>query len=84
MDYIVISSLVLLLVLSNALWALNTHKLINKLMSRTYWEFKQATQIPKTTSQQLKEALTDVKVKENHPNELDSLDEMIKNILPLG
>lgn len=34
--------LVCLLVGSNIFWALNTQKLINKLMSRSYFEFKEA------------------------------------------
>lgn len=29
-----------LLIISNAFWAWNTHKLLNKLMSRNYFEFK--------------------------------------------
>ena len=84
MELVVISGLVLLLILSNALWAWNTHKLLNKLMSRTYWEFRQASQIPKTKKQELEEALSNVKIPESHPNELDSLDQMIKRVLPLG
>jgi len=31
-----------LLVLTNVFWVLNTHKLLNKLMSRNYFEFKSA------------------------------------------
>ena len=36
------SVLIGLLVVSNAFWAFNTHRLINKLMSRNYFEFKDA------------------------------------------
>jgi hypothetical protein len=32
-----------LLVITNALWAVNTHRLINKLMSRSFFEYKEAT-----------------------------------------
>jgi hypothetical protein len=32
-----------LLVLTNALWAVNTHRLINKLMSRNFFEYKEAS-----------------------------------------
>lgn len=34
--------LAILLIVSNAFWAWNCNKLINKLMSRNYFEFKQA------------------------------------------
>ncbi len=35
--------IIALLFLSNAFWAWNTQKLINKLMSRNYFEFKDAS-----------------------------------------
>ena len=75
----------LLVCLTNAFWAYVTHKLINKLMSRSFWEYSQAKVIPKSESEALKDALKDVKVNENKPgaNELDALDEMIKQVLPL-
>lgn len=38
-----VSVLLGLLIASNAYWAWNCHKLINKLMSRNYFEFKDAT-----------------------------------------
>ena len=31
-----------LLIFTNCFWVINTHKLINKLMSRNYFEFKSA------------------------------------------
>ncbi len=31
-----------LLVLTNAFWAIQTHRLINKLMSRNYYEYEQS------------------------------------------
>lgn len=36
-------AIIVLLFASNAFWAWNTHRLINKLMSRNYFEFKDAT-----------------------------------------
>jgi len=84
MNELVITGLVLLLVLSNLFWGFITHKLINKLMSRTFWDYKQATVQPKKEKQDLAEILSNVKIPEKHPNELDSLDEMIKKVLPLG
>ena len=84
METVFISGLVILLLGSNIFWAYLTHKLLNKLMSRTFWEYQQAKVIPKSADQELKEALSNVKVKEqNGPNEIDALDEMIKNIMPL-
>ena len=84
MESIVISGLVILLILSNAFWALVAHKLINKIMSRDFFAYQQAKQIPKDKQQELAEALSNVKVTENHPNELDSLDQLIKTVMPLG
>ena len=52
-------------------------------MSRTFWEYQQAKVIPKTEAQALKDALTNVKVTENYPNELDSLDDMISKVMPI-
>lgn len=43
-----------LLVITNTLWAINTHRLINKLMSRSFFEYKEAT-------------LQDKKIKEKIP-----------------
>jgi hypothetical protein len=34
--------LAVLLVITNTLWAVNTHRLINKLMSRSFFEYKEA------------------------------------------
>lgn len=79
------ASLILLLVGSNVLWGLFCNKLINKMMSRTYWEYQQAKGIPKAQEQTLADALKDVKISDDkYPNELDSLDEMIRKVLPLG
>jgi hypothetical protein len=76
--------LAVLLVLTNAFWAFQYHKLTNKLMSRTFWEYSQAKVIPKTEAQSLKDALSNVKVPEvTGPNELDSLDEMISRVMPI-
>lgn len=36
-----------LLVITNVFWVLNTHKLLNKLMSRTYLEYQEAQLKPK-------------------------------------
>jgi hypothetical protein len=78
MELIVISGLVFLLILSNALWTWNTHKLLNKLMSRDFFVYQQAKQIPKAADAELAEALKNVKIPvQNGPNELDSLDELI-------
>ena len=75
MDLSVIIGLAILLIISNTLWCWNTHLLLNKMMSRTYWEFQQAKQIPKTTEAELKESLANIKIPENRgPNDLDSLD----------
>jgi hypothetical protein len=46
--------LVGLLVGSNVFWMLNTHKLINKLMSRNYFEFKSAELKPDEKSDTIK------------------------------
>lgn len=73
----------ILIILSNCFWAFITHKLLNKVMSRTFWEYQQAKVIPKTEAQALKDALTNVKVTENYPNELDSLDDMISKVMPI-
>ena len=73
-------TLALLLVLTNVFWALCTHKLLNKVMSRSFWEFQQAKVIPKSEAQALKDALTNVKIPEKGPNDLDSLDEMIQKV----
>lgn len=35
--------LAVLLVVTNVLWAVNTHKLLNKLMSRSFFEYRDAT-----------------------------------------
>lgn len=73
-----------LLVLTNAFWAFQYHRLTNKLMSRTFWEYSQAKVIPKSEAQALKDALRDIKVPEQTgPNELDTLDEMISKVMPL-
>ncbi len=85
MTEILISGLVILLIASNAFWGVVVHKLINKLMSRTFWDYQQAKVIPKTKEQELAEALSNVKIPEKTgPNELDSLDEMIQKMMPLG
>lgn len=39
-----------LLLLTNAFWALQCHRLVNKLMSRNYFEFKQAEAPPEKKS----------------------------------
>lgn len=71
-----------LLVLTNAFWAFQYHKLTNKLMSRTFWEYSQAKVIPKAESQALKDALSNVKVPDKvGPNELDTLDELVNKVL---
>lgn len=75
--------LCLLLVVTNAFWAFITHKLLNKVMSRTFWEYQQAKIIPKTEAEALKDALSNVKVKDSGPNELDALDEMIAKVMPM-
>ena len=84
MNEFLITGLALMLICSNMLWGWFAHKLINKLMSRTYWEYQQAKVIPKTTEQELAETLKNVKIPQNQGNELDSLDEMIAKVLPLG
>lgn len=38
----VVATLAILLLASNAFWAWQTHRLVNKLMSRNYFEFKEA------------------------------------------
>jgi predicted flavoprotein YhiN len=84
MELVIISSLVISLILSNALWAWNTHKMLNKMMSRDFYGYQQAKQVPNNSKQELAEALKDVKIPFNGPNELDSLDEMIQKVMPLG
>jgi len=83
---IAIAGLALLVVSSNLFWALVVHKLINKLMSRTYWEYQQATTIPKSAEAELADALKNVKVRQpsHGSNELDTLDEMIAKVMPMG
>lgn len=78
-------TIIMLFVGSNVFWAYLTHKLLNKLMSRSFWDYSQSKVIPKTAAQELKEALNNVKVPETRgANELDSLDEMIAKVMPLG
>lgn len=43
MNDLALITLSLLLITSNAYWAWQTHVLINKLMSRNYYEFKEAS-----------------------------------------
>lgn len=78
------SGLVFLLVGSNIYWAIVNHRLINKIMSRTFWEYQKAAQVPKDSQTELAEAMSRVKVKDASPNELDSLDELIKTVMPMG
>lgn len=76
--------LIALFVATNAFWAFLTHKLLNKVMSRTFWEYQQGKQIPKAAEADLAEALANVKVPtRNGPNELDSLDELISKHMPI-
>lgn len=84
MESIVITGLLISLIGCNIFWAVVAHKLIDKLMSRTYWDYKVAKAIPKTEKEELADALSGIKVKENHPNEIDSLDQLIKTVMPLG
>jgi hypothetical protein len=86
MTELVISSLALLLILTNALWAWVTHKLINKLMSRTFWDYQQAKAGPALQKQAAQE-LPEFKIDQNAAEEkveLDRLDAMIRGVLPLG
>lgn len=74
----------ILLILTNAFWAFQYHRLTNKLMSRTFWEYSQAKVIPKSEAQALKDVLTNVKIPDRPgPNELDTLDEMISKVMPI-
>jgi hypothetical protein len=36
-----------LLLITNTLWAINTHRLINKIMSRSFYEYKEALDFKK-------------------------------------
>lgn len=73
----------LLFVLSNVFWAFITHKLLNKIMSRTFWEYKESQVMPKARAKTVEEALKEIKVPPTNQNELDTLDEMISKVMPL-
>lgn len=63
MDYLLAS----LLVMSNIYWALVTHKLVNKLMSRNYSDYQVATTITEKKSDK-------VDMPDNfHPEDLGNL-----------
>lgn len=83
METIVIVTLCLLLIATNCFWAYVSHRFINKMMSRTYWEYQNAKVVPEQKKQDLAEAIKDVKLSKGS-NELDSLDELIKTVMPLG
>jgi hypothetical protein len=74
-----------LLIGTNAFWAFITHKLLNKVMSRTFWEYQQAKVIPKSEAQALKDALKEVKVdSQDKIEQQQMLDELDKRILGAG
>lgn len=83
MSDMILCVLTLLLIGSNVFWGFFCHRLLNKMMSRTYWDYQQAKIIPK--EQKIANEILSTKIPtQSHPNELDSLDELIKNIMPLG
>lgn len=85
MTEIVLSGLAILLIASNLFWMFVCHRLIDKLMSRNFYEYQQTKMMPKSQEQELAEALRNVKIDQHTPsNELDSLDELIKKVMPLG
>jgi hypothetical protein len=54
-------------------------------MSRDFWNYQQTKQLPKAQKNELEEALAKVKIPNQRvPNELDTLDEMISQVMPLG
>lgn len=83
MDWVVTLSLTILLLGTNALWMLTVHKLINKHMSRDFWNYQQTKQLPVAQKNELAEALANVKIpQKTGNNELDTLDQMIQQVLP--
>lgn len=82
---IIIAVLAIAILLSNIFWAYVCHKLINKIMSRDFYGYVQAKQVPRSEKDELKKALSEIKVAApRQQNELDSLDEMISKVMPLG
>lgn len=85
MDWIIVLTLAILLLATNCFWALITHKMINKHMSRDFWSYQATKQVPKDKKIELAEALKNVKIPtQTGPNEIDTLDEMIKQAMPFG
>lgn len=83
MNEILLISMTMLLILSNAFWAYITHILINKLLSRDFWNYSQAKGLPTAQKNELAEALANVKIPQKMGNnELDTLDQMIQQVLP--
>jgi hypothetical protein len=82
---ITIGLLIAAFLISNGFWAYVCHKFVNKIMSRDFYGYTQAKQVPQTQKDELKKALAEVKVAApRQQNELDSLDEMISKVMPLG
>lgn len=53
--------LALLLLLTNTFWALQCHRLVNKLMSRNYAEYHQLTNPPEAQEKGIRVQLPDVR-----------------------
>ena len=54
-------------------------------MSRDFWNYQQTKQLPKDKKIELAETLANIKIPtQTGPNDIDTLDEVIKTVMPFG